>query len=234
MTTAPRPSAARPTDGRTLIAGVGNVFLSDDGFGVETVRRLTGRPLPAGADLMDVGIRGVHLAYRLLDGYTRLVLVDAAPHGAEPGTVSLIDATAQTLAPAPDAGAPGGLDGHGMDPATVLALVRELSAGAGGSVPGQVLVVACEPQCTDEGIGLSEPVEAAVDHAADLALEVAGRPYPGPGDEVSRPTSHEGDRNGTDMDGRRGRRDGTGRGLRDGEDPAGPPALPADPQDVTR
>ncbi|MGP3998966.1 hydrogenase maturation protease [Streptomyces sp. 8N706] len=226
MTSAPRPAAA--TGNRTLIAGVGNIFLGDDGFGVETVRRLTGRPLPGGVEIMDVGIRGVHLAYRLLDGFSRLVLVDTTARGAEPGTVYLIDATAQAL-PSAAAQAAAPLDGHGMDPASVLALAGELSAGAGGSVPDQVLVVACEPLCTEEGIGLSAPVAAAVDHAVGLVLEVAGQPYHGTGDS----TSHKGDRNGSDMDRRGGGRDDTGYRVRPGTDPAGHPALPPDPQDVT-
>ncbi|MEV4970433.1 hydrogenase maturation protease [Streptomyces scopuliridis] len=160
--------------GRTLIAGIGNIFLGDDGFGVEAVRRLTGRPLPPGVDLMDAGIRGVHLAYRLLDGYRRLVLVDTVDRGAPPGTVYVIEVdpagTAREGAP------PAALDGHGMDPAAVLRLVGDLHAGAGGTLPEHVLVVGCQPLSAEEGIGLSEPVAAAVGPAADLVLDLVRHP----------------------------------------------------------
>ncbi|MFJ1750726.1 hydrogenase maturation protease [Streptomyces sp. NPDC088116] len=163
--------------GRTLVAGIGNIFLGDDGFGVETVRRLTGRPLPPGVDLMDAGIRGVHLAYRLLDGYRRLVLVDTVGRGDSPGTLSVIEVDPLDMErPDTDTAAPAPMDGHGMDPASVLRLVRDLRAGAGGSLPGQVLVIGCRPLSTAEGIGLSPPVAAAVGPAADLVLDLVRRP----------------------------------------------------------
>lgn len=78
--------------GRTLVAGIGNVFLGDDGFGVETVRALSGHELPDDVEVVDFGVRGVHLAYQLLDGYDTLVLVDAAARGGAPGTLYLIEA----------------------------------------------------------------------------------------------------------------------------------------------
>ncbi|MFD9033106.1 hydrogenase maturation protease, partial [Streptomyces sp. NPDC059567] len=82
-----------PAAGRTLVAGVGNIFLGDDGFGVETVRRLTREELPPTVELADVGVRGVHLAYQLLDGWDTLILVDVTARGGEPGTLYLIDAS---------------------------------------------------------------------------------------------------------------------------------------------
>ncbi|WP_441248073.1 hydrogenase maturation protease [Kitasatospora sp. McL0602] len=157
-----------PKAGRVLIAGVGNIFLGDDGFGVETVRRLAGHPLPADVETLDVGVRGVHLAYQLLDGYRALVLVDATSRGGPPGTVYLIEAAApgsvELEAPA--------LDGHRMGPDAVLALLDTLSAGTGGTAPERVLVVGCEPLSLEEGIGLSEPVAAAVEEAVAMILQV--------------------------------------------------------------
>ncbi|MFB7227615.1 hydrogenase maturation protease [Streptomyces fimicarius] len=160
---------------RTLVAGVGNIFLRDDGFGVETVRRL-GRldpsRLPPGTELMDAGIRGVHLAYKLLEGYRTLVLVDIVGRGGPPGTLYTIDVGPRP----PDARpAPGPLDTHAMDPATVLGLLHDLHAGAGGTLPDEVYVIGCEPLETEEGMGLSAPVEAAVEPAVDRVLDLLAR-----------------------------------------------------------
>ncbi|GAA1084262.1 MULTISPECIES: hydrogenase maturation protease [Kitasatospora] len=153
---------------RVLVAGVGNVFLGDDGFGVEAVRRLTGRRLPEGVEAADIGVRGVHLAYQLLDGYDTLVLVDATERGGTPGTVYLLEA------PAPGAVEPQApaLDGHRMGPDAVLSLLATLAAGTGGSPPRQVFVVGCEPETVEEGMGLSAPVAAAVDEAVDVILRL--------------------------------------------------------------
>ena len=149
-----------------LVAGVGNVFLSDDGFGVEVVRTLTGR-LPDGVSLVDSGIRGMDLAYRLLDGYDVLVLVDATQRGGEPGTLYTLEHDLK----APPSGA--ALDGHGMDPAAVLDLVAGLAASMDLGPPvGRVLVIGCEPAVLDEGIGLSPPVAAAVERAAMAVIEL--------------------------------------------------------------
>ena len=147
--------------GSVLVAGVGNIFLGDDGFGVEVARRLSAEQLPENVRVADYGIRGVHLAYQLLDGYDTLILVDAVSRGEPPGTVFLIE---------PDLGPGTPLDGvapamnaHDLDPASVLGLVRHL----GGRID-RVLLVGCEPERTDESIGLSEPVQRAVDEAARL------------------------------------------------------------------
>jgi hydrogenase maturation protease len=151
--------------GRVLVAGVGNVFLTDDGFGVEVVRRLDGRALPEGVDVADYGIRGVHLAYELLDGrYRTLVMVDAVPVEGPPGTIAVIEA-----GPLDDAHLESdpAVDGHGMHPLAVLRLLRRL----GGELD-RVLVVGCKPASVAEGMGLSAPVAAAVDEAARLVTEL--------------------------------------------------------------
>ena len=147
--------------GGVLIAGVGNILLGDDGFGVEVVRRLgEGPALPDGARVADFGIRGLHLAYQLLDGYDALILVDALVRGEPPGTLCVLEPDDADIAPAADA--------HRMDPVAVLSMVKLL----GGHV-GRSLVVGCEPLDLDEGIGLSPPVALAVEQAVGLVRRLA-------------------------------------------------------------
>jgi hydrogenase maturation protease len=140
---------------KVLAAGIGNIFFGDDGFGVQVADRLANDPLPPGVRLGEYGIRGVHLAYELLDGYDALVLIDALPMGEEPGTVAVLDVDPS------DVIAPSTMDAHSMSPATVLGLL----AGLGGTVE-RVVVVGCEPASIAEGMGLSPVVEAAVPPAA--------------------------------------------------------------------
>ncbi|MFI9045839.1 hydrogenase maturation protease [Streptomyces sp. NPDC053427] len=162
-----------------LIAGVGNIFLGDDGFGVEAVRRLGEHRLPDHVEAVDVGVRGVHLAYQMLDGYHTVLLVDASARGGAPGTVYLLDATD----PAPAGPRPPAVDGHHMTPDSVLALLGTLADGTDGRRPQRVLVVGCEPADVEEGIGLSEPVAAAVDEAVALILRLVGGPEPTAADD---------------------------------------------------
>ena len=79
-------------NGRILVAGIGNIFLADDGFGCEVVRWLAERELPDNVEVRDFGIRGMDLAYALMDPYEAVVLVDAVSRGEDPGTVYLIEA----------------------------------------------------------------------------------------------------------------------------------------------
>ena len=163
---------------RILVAGVGNIFLADDGFGVEVARRLAAEPSPPGVEIVDFGIRGVHLAYQLLEGYQTLVLIDAVSRGEEPGTVFVIEPDAGA-----DAGAsfaPGALspvgDAHGLDPDSVLRMVAAL-----GGRPPRVLLVGCEPAEITERIGLSAIVARAVDEAVRIVRSlVNAAPAPGP------------------------------------------------------
>ncbi|HTZ45737.1 MAG TPA: carbamoyltransferase HypF [Jatrophihabitans sp.] len=145
---------------QVLIAGIGNIFLGDDGFGPEVARRLPSRP---GVRIVDYGIRGMHLAYDLLAGYRALVILDLLPHGA-PGRV-------RTLAVGPADLAGGSFDAHGMDPATVLATLRTL----GGTLP-PTYVVGCAPVSVEEGIGLTPSLAAAVDDAVAAVLALLGGP----------------------------------------------------------
>ena len=142
-----------------LVAGIGNIFLSDDGFGVEVAQRLRQRPSPDDVRVEDFGIRGVHLAYELLDGYDALVLVDAVPMGERAGTVAIVEVDPAGRRTDDDAGV---LEAHSLDPVVVLDLVADL----GGAVE-RVVVVGCEPASLDDGIGLSPPVACAVDRAID-------------------------------------------------------------------
>lgn len=171
-----------------LVAGVGNIFLGDDGFGVEVARRLAEHPLPPHVELVDSGVRGVHLAYQMLDGYHTVVLVDAVRLSAEPGTVRLID-TGGTRPETPPTGTGRPLvDGHHMTPDAVLALLDHLSAGTGGARPERVLVLGCEPESLEEGIGLSAPVAAAVDEAVALLLRLLGEDREAGGADAARDT----------------------------------------------
>ena len=148
---------------RILVAGVGNIFLGDDGFGVEVVRRHAGRDLPEGVEVVDFGIRGMDLAYALQDDYELVVFVDATPRGEKPGTVYLIEAEIEEDGEV-------ALDTHGMDPVKVIKLSRAL-----GAKPTRTLVVGCEPQVVLSGedydemlMELSEPVQNAVEEAVKL------------------------------------------------------------------
>ena len=125
---------------RVLVAGIGNVFLSDDAFGVEVATQLSARPQAAGVRVVDFGIRGVHLAYELLDGWDALVLVDALDHGDAPGTLTVLEPEPVLPPGAGDDVAPV-VDANGMGPGVVLGML----AGLGGSVE-RVLVVGCQPR----------------------------------------------------------------------------------------
>jgi hydrogenase maturation protease len=153
---------------RTLIAGIGNIFLGDDGFGVEVARRLAAEELPGHVTVADYGISGMHLAYDLCDGYDRAILIDATPRGAEPGTVYVIEPELQAE---PQLAL---LDAHGMQPDVVLGMIGTLGGNAGtpGGNTVRVLIVGCEPAISDPGIGLSEPVAAAVDNAVKAVLDL--------------------------------------------------------------
>ena len=160
------PLAGQPQPpARVLVAGIGNIFMGDDAFGVEVARRLAQRRLPAGVEVGDFGIRGIDLMYALGEGYDAAVFVDAVPRGEAPGTLSVIEPELEE--------GEATLDAHGMDPVKVLSLARQV-----GSVPERVLVVGCEPAVRmtgdeEEVVGeLSEPVRAAIDDAVGLVESV--------------------------------------------------------------
>lgn len=156
-------TAQRPT---ILVAGIGNIFHGDDAFGVEVVKRLANRELPKGVRVADFGIRGLDLAYALQDGYETAILVDACPRSEPPGTVFVIEPDLN----APDLNERGMIEAHSMNPVNVIRTAKAMNAPL-----KRVLLVACEPETLggEEGhMGLSSPVEAAVDEAIRLIEEL--------------------------------------------------------------
>lgn len=150
---------------RVLVAGIGNIFCADDGFGVEVIRRLATAPLPERVRVADFGIRGVHLAYEMVDGgYEQVILVDALPQDAAPGTIAIFEP--ELVSDEPEDGA-AMWDAHAMQPAAVLRLVQRI----GGRIP-PVLVVGCQPARLEEDVGLSPAVASAVDRAAELVMRL--------------------------------------------------------------
>jgi len=146
-----------------LVAGIGNIFQGDDAFGCEVVKRLASRDLPEAARLFDFGIRGLDLTYALLDDPDLAILIDAAPGGEPPGTLYLIEP------PQPEETS-AMLEAHGMNPVQVLQAARAL-----GARPGRVLIVGCEPGDLggeDGRMGLTAPVAAAVDAAAQMVFDL--------------------------------------------------------------
>ncbi len=150
---------------RILIACIGNIFLGDDGFGVEVARRLSTRHYPESVHIVDFGIRGLDLAYALLEHYDTVVLVDTVSRRGLPGTLYLleIDPTADN----PEQASQFMPDAHSMDPVKVFAFAKML-----GAQPVRTLLVGCEPGPLEEepgcGDGLSEPVQAAIDEAVKM------------------------------------------------------------------
>jgi hydrogenase maturation protease len=146
-----------------LVAGIGNIFLGDDGFGVEVIEQLRTWPHPETVTVADFGIRGFDLAFALMEDLELAILIDAMPHGAAPGTVYLLEADSASLRDAI-------IEGHAMHPMAVFNLVQAL----GGRLP-RVLIVGCEPLSLEEGIGLSVPVRAAVQDAVRMVEELVSK-----------------------------------------------------------
>ena len=148
---------------RILVAGIGNSWMKDDGFGSKVAERLDGVDLPQGVAVFDFGTGGLDLAYELMRGYSALLIVDVSRQGGVPGTLYVMDADPADIEPIGDGEV---VSPHGMDPETVLRFVKTV-----GGWPGKVVVIACEPGNVEEmGIGLSPDVEEAVGRAADLVL----------------------------------------------------------------
>jgi hydrogenase maturation protease len=160
-----------------LVAGIGNAWMKDDGFGGEVAKRLGERELPPEAAVFDFGTGGLDLAYEVMRGYDALVLIDVSRQGGEPGTLYVMEADEDDV----EVGIEDGqaINPHGMDPQTVLRFVKTL-----GAWPGKVVVIACEPAVVEEmGIGLSPEVEGAVERAVGLVASTIA--------ELSRDTAYE-------------------------------------------
>jgi hydrogenase maturation protease len=152
------------TTSRILVAGIGNIFLGDDGFGPEVMRHVPHRLVGPRIEFVDYGIRGMHLAYDLLDGCEALVLIDAIPNRGAPGTIHVFEADHESLTAA------AGLDAHAMDPGAVFASLNAL-----GGTPPYTVVIGCEAANVDEGIGLSAEVAAAIPEAVRALEDVVAR-----------------------------------------------------------
>lgn len=166
-----------------LVAGIGNIFLGDDGFGVEVVSRLARRKLPDGVRVVDFGIRGFDLAFALMDGPEVTILIDACPRGGAPGSTYVIEPDLGPLDSSESR--PINADAHAMNPMTVLSMVKSM----GGTLK-RIFLVGCEPATLgqEEGqMGLSDPVAAAVEQAADMTealIEKLSRERAGLGHDV--------------------------------------------------
>jgi hydrogenase maturation protease len=148
-----------------LVAGIGNAWLRDDGFGGEVAKVLGERELPQGVHVIDFGSGGLDLAYEVMRGYDALILIDVSRQGGEPGTLYVMEADPEDVDGQIEDGQM--LDPHGMDPQTVLRFVKYV-----GGWPGRVFVVACEPEVVEDvGFGLSDSVSGAIARAADVVLE---------------------------------------------------------------
>ena len=148
-----------------LVAGVGNAWLRDDGFGGEVARRLEHASCRAAVTVIDAGTGGLDLAYEVMRGYDALVILDVSQQGGEPGTLYVMEPDEDSV----EGGIEDGetINPHAMDPQTVLRFVKSI-----GAWPGRVVVIACEPTRVEEvGWGLSQQVGDAVDRAVDLVLE---------------------------------------------------------------
>jgi hydrogenase maturation protease len=157
---------------KILIAGIGNIFLGDDAFGVEVARALLHHPLPPNVEAKDFGIRGFDLAYTLLDPWHAVILVDALPRGEAPGTLFLVEPELPRAGDAESQQAT--LNPHGMDPMQVLHLAASL-----GPITARIYVLGCEPHDFGDELegrmGLSPPVHAAVPEAVQWIADLTGR-----------------------------------------------------------
>jgi hydrogenase maturation protease len=150
---------------KVLVAGIGNAWMGDDGFGSEVVKRLGERDLPRGVAVMDFGTGGLNLAYEVMRGYDALMILDISAQGGDPGTLYVIEANEDSVQGSIEDG--DTLNPHGMDPKTMLRFVKSI-----GAWPGKVVVIACEPQTVEEiGFKLSESVAGAVEPAVELVLK---------------------------------------------------------------
>jgi hydrogenase maturation protease len=156
------------------VAGIGNIFFGDDGFGAEVARVLAESPIED-VKIEDFGIRGLHLGFELVAGYERAFLIDAVPRGGQPGTLYVLEPDVKPQKTMPDA--------HGMDLQNVFAFVRTI-----GGEPPPITVVGCEPSVAEEQIGLSEAVSAAVTPAVELVRRLVAEALRKPSSSQERST----------------------------------------------
>ena len=163
----PKPSAKK----RVMIAGVGNMFMKDDGFGGAVIKNILHKQFPEGVEVKDFGMGGLKLAYDLMKGYDGLILLDASPRGEPPGTLYVIEPDESDFDADLEKGGP--IDPHGADPVTILRFVKSI-----GAWPGKVTIVACEPETVDNfEIGLSDSVNASIDKAGEMVEDIIKEIY---------------------------------------------------------
>jgi len=152
---------------RILVAGIGNIFLGDDAFGMHVAQALLQRPGRSGVRVADFGIRGLDLAYTLVEGWDAAILIDACQRGEAPGTLYVIEPAVE------GADGPVTVEGHAMDPVQVLRLARSL-----GDLPRRILILGCEPTQVDPqwdfALDLSAAVRAAVEPAVGKVEAMIG------------------------------------------------------------
>lgn len=153
---------------KILITGIGNIFLGDDGFGCEVIRRLKLETLPEGVAAVDFGVRGYDLAFALTDDYDAVILVDATSRGEPAGTVYLMELDPSQSGELEQSAA----DAHGLNPVSVIQMARSF-----GGVKGKLYLTACEPEIlesADGRMGLSETVQRAVPRALETIAALLG------------------------------------------------------------
>ena len=164
-------TSARNHKKRVMIAGVGNMFMKDDGFGGAVIKRIANKVFPEGVEIKDFGTGGLKLAYDLMKGYDGLILLDASQRGEKPGTLYVIEPDEKEFDADLEQGGP--IDPHGADPVMVLRFVKAI-----GSWPAKVMIVACEPETVEDlEIGLSQAVGASIDKAVELVDEIINDIY---------------------------------------------------------
>lgn len=163
---------------RVMIAGIGNMFMKDDGFGSAVIKKMLNKNFPPGVEVKDFGTGGLKLAYDLMKGYDALILLDASQRGEKAGTLYVIQPDEKEFSGDLQEGGP--IDPHGADPVMVLRFVKAI-----GSWPGQVSIVACEPETIEDfEMGLSDKVIASLDKAVELVDEIVNQIYKNKKDSI--------------------------------------------------
>jgi hydrogenase maturation protease len=151
MLAQPKQHAETQTQRRpTLVLGLGNILLRDEGVGVRVVEAMQTLDLPAGVELFDGATAGFDLIEALADRQ-RVIVIDAIAGDAEPGTVLRL--TAADLAPAEH----GGMSLHELGFVQTLGLARQL-----GVAPPEIVIFGIKPLRLDPGLELSPTIAAIV------------------------------------------------------------------------
>lgn len=150
---------------KTLVAGFGNIFRSDDGLGSAVLRLIAGEDLGPGVRVRDFGTGGMHLALEMLEGYDRVIIVDAIARDDPPGTAFAIEITGEETGTAV-------ADPHDMHIGALFALYRQLREQSGMTTAPQVFVVGCVPENLDDGMEFSDAVRAALPSCVQLVRKL--------------------------------------------------------------